>query len=74
MENKIETEEVQAGFNKFEASINIRLAADRTQHTQQLKDFKDQLCLNADNLSAEVQEIRRLINKKQDRGDASSSE
>lgn len=55
MENKIETEEVQAGFNKFEASINMRLTADRTQHTQLLKDFKDQLCAKADGLGGEVQ-------------------
>jgi len=50
------------------------MATDRTQQAQQLKDIRDQIVANADTEAAEVQELRRLINKKQDRADIGNNE
>lgn len=47
IENKVELEEVQAALNKFEATINVRLATDRTEQMQELKAVKDIISQNS---------------------------
>jgi hypothetical protein len=74
MESKVEIEEVQRALDSFEATINVRLAGDRTENLQEIRSIKDMLAQHAENYAVELQELRRSLIKKQERGDTTFSE
>lgn len=47
IETKVELEEVQAALDKFQATINVRIAGDRTEHLQEMRALKELLVNNS---------------------------
>ena len=43
MEGKTELEEVQRALDKFEATINVRMAGDRTEQLHEIRAVKEMI-------------------------------